>query len=101
MRDLLGNMRLADRLLELRAQQRYLANLGGAPGDNSAWLARVRPYLDVVRGHHECSGKPILTCALECAQFATDEKKPVTALMLLAAGVELVDPTPSTDEGPR
>ncbi len=95
MLDLLESARLSDQLLEIRDTQRYLANHATEPGDQSAWFARVRPYIDVLRGLHAETGDPYLTCASKAARRAEAEGRPYIALMFLAAGVELVDPTPT------
>lgn len=61
------------------------------------WRAKLKPFIAVLEGLHKEKGLPYLTLGQQVAEDM--QAKGINPLLLLAAMVELIEPTPSEPTG--
>lgn len=76
---------VASRLLDARDTLRRL--------HGPDWPTRVRPHMDLLQEIAARSGKSVLEIALRAAEVATEKHDGMGALCILAAAVEIEEPT--------
>lgn len=88
MGDLVQAARLAVKLTEARDTLRALWR--------DTWPEPVRPHMELLQRVSKESGRSVLDLVIELATRAADAGDGMGALMILAAAVELIEPTAST-----